>query len=101
MLAVNKTHQGTLEPDAEGTKAESTGKSEGKDSDDGNPNGDNSGRVRATVWLSAVKAVSDLTKYNWKQVFEMSALEFFVFLEFNNYLIRKQEAEIRKLQKHK
>jgi hypothetical protein len=48
-----------------------------------------------------VKAVSDLTRYDWEKTFKMSAMEFFVFLEFNNYLIRKQEAEIRKLQKHK
>lgn len=51
------------------------------------------------MWLDAVQAVSDLTKYNWKQVFEMSALEFFAFLSYYNYKMRKQEQEIKRMRR--
>lgn len=43
--------------------------------------------------------MSDLTKYNWKQVFDMSALEFFVFLKYVNYKRAKEERELKKLMK--
>ena len=46
-----------------------------------------------------MKAVSDLTKYNWREVFQMSALEFFVFLKFHNYLVAKEEREMKKIMK--
>lgn len=101
VLEVNKTHQGTLNPDAESGTAESTEKGEGSNQGDGDTGGTDTGRIRATVWLDAVYAVSDLTKYDWQKVFEMSAMEFFVFLSYSNYRVRRQEAEIRKIQKHK
>lgn len=45
--------------------------------------------------LSLVEAVSDLTKYNWGEVFEMSIYEFFAFLSYYNYkaAIQKRELE--------
>lgn len=45
-----------------------------------------------------MEAVSDLTKYDWEKVFKMSAMEFFVFLSYENYKRRKQAAEIKKIQ---
>ena len=48
-----------------------------------------------------MKAVSDLTKYDWEKVFRMSALEFFVFLKLHNYLVAKEEREMKKIMKKK
>ena len=45
--------------------------------------------------------MSDLTKYDWEKVFRMSALEFFVFLKFHNYLVAKEEREMKKIMKKK
>ena len=49
------------------------------------------------IWLSAVEAVSDLTKFDWEKTFRMSAMEFFAFLQYSNYKVRKQEEAIRKI----
>lgn len=42
-----------------------------------------------------------MTKFNWREVFQMSAMEFFVFLNFVNYTRRKEEEEIKKLQRRR
>lgn len=99
MLEINRTNSDVLESDAEGPEISSTEGQEGDGGSDGNPDGPDTGRVNGTVWLSAVEAVSDLTKYNWKQVFDMSALEFFVFLRYVNYKRVKEQRELRKLMK--
>ena len=51
-----------------------------------------------TVWLSFVDAVSDLTKLNWPEVFNMSVMEFFAFL---SYQIYKNEKEKRQFEEWK
>lgn len=53
------------------------------------------------IWLSAVQAVSDLTKYDWEKVFRMSVMEFFSFLAFYNYQQKKREQEIKKMNRRK
>lgn len=101
MSQINVQHDDVLKDDA---KVEENRGTEGDEADDkGNRDevGEDSGRIRGTTWLNAISAVSDLTKYNWRQVFEMSALEFFTFLSYYNYRVKKQEAEIKKLQKRK
>jgi len=45
--------------------------------------------------------VSDLTKYDWEKVFRMSAMEFFAFLQYSNYRVRREEARIKKLRRKK
>lgn len=45
--------------------------------------------------------MSDLTKYDWEKVFRMSAMEFFTFLQYHNYKVRKQDQEIKKITKRK
>lgn len=79
------------------------GKEEGQGNDEGPGTGNeaDNGQVGLHIWLSAVEAVSDLTKYDWEKTFKMSAMEFFAFLQYYNYKTRKQEAAIRKLRMKK
>lgn len=49
------------------------------------------------LWLTCVQAVSDLTKYDWEKVFQMSAMEFFAFLSFVNYQRRKEQLEMQRI----
>ena len=51
------------------------------------------------VWLDAVTAVSDLTKLNWVEVFGMSVIEFFSFIQYHNFRVRREERQIKKLNK--
>ena len=101
MLEINQTNEDVLRSNAESGKTSSTERREG----DGGSNEDTvepgDGRIRGTVWLSCVEAVSDLTKYDWEKVFRMSAMEFFVFLAYHNYKVKKQEQEIKKIRKHR
>lgn len=99
VLEVNKANEDVLDSDDEGPKASGTEGEEGDAGGDGDTDGADNGRVSGTVWLSAVEAVSDLTKYNWREVFQMSALEFFTFLRYVNYKRVKEQRELRKLMK--
>ena len=99
VLEVNKANEDVLDSDDEGPKASGTEGEEGDAGGDGDTDGADNGRVSGTVWLGAVDAVSDLTKYNWREVFQMSAMEFFVFLKYHNYKMRKQELQIKKMYK--
>ena len=67
----------------------------------GNPDETVPQRNRAYIWLDSVKAVSDYTKYNWKQVYEMSAMEFFAYVTYINFDRRREERRIKALQKRK
>lgn len=42
-------------------------------------------------WLECINAVSEITRLNWSQVFEITALEFFAYLAFYNYMKRKEQ----------
>ena len=99
VLEVNRENADVLEDDASLAETDSTERQEGTGGGDGDTDEVNSGRVSGTVWLSAVEAVSDLTKYNWREVFQMSALEFFTFLRYVNYKRAKEQRELRKLMK--
>ena len=101
VLEVNRANADVLDSDAESTETSGTEGEEGTTPGDGNPDEADNGRIKGTVWLSCVKAVSDLTKYDWEKVFRMSAMEFFVFLKFNNYLVLKEERKMKQIMKKK
>lgn len=48
-----------------------------------------------------MKAVHELTGYNFREIYMMSAMEFFAYIAYINYDRRRQESQIRKMQKHK
>ena len=44
--------------------------------------------------MEAINAVSEITRLNWSQVFDITALEFFAYLSFYNYTKRKEQQQI-------
>ena len=84
---VNETHSKDGEPTTEEGKE---GNDKGADSPDGeyNPHGE------LRRWMEAINAVSEITRLNWSQVFDITALEFFAYLSFYNYTKRKEQQEI-------
>jgi len=48
------------------------------------------------VWLSIVKRVSDMTKFDWEKVFNLNVYEFFNYLSFCISYSRKEEEELKK-----
>lgn len=49
------------------------------------------------MWLDAVRAVSEYTRYDWEKIFRMSAMEFFAFLAYVNFDKRREERRIRSI----
>jgi hypothetical protein len=70
-----------------GEGGEDDGGTDGSNTQD-NPNGE------LRRWLECVNAVSEITKLNWTQVFDITILEFFAYLAFYNYRKRKEQQEI-------
>lgn len=66
----------------------------------GNPNEGVSGPTKSYIWLDAVKAISEYTRYDWEKIFRMSAMEFFAFIAYINFDRRREEQLIKKL-RHK
>ena len=85
-----------------GNKAEKNDGTEGTEGDAESP-GDtdkaDNGRISGRVWLDCIRAVSDMTHYDWEKTFRMSVMEFFTFLAYVNYTRRKEEMQIKKLYK--
>ena len=48
--------------------------------------------VNLRKWLECIDAVSEITRLNWSQVFDITALEFFAYIAYYNYKMRKKEA---------
>lgn len=59
------------------------------------------GPNKSYVWLDAVKAVSEYTRYDWEKIFRMSAMEFFAFIAYINFDRRREERRIKAMQKKK
>ena len=48
-----------------------------------------------------MKAVSDLTRFNFDECYRLPFLEFRVYLEYSNYRVKQEQREIDKLSKRK
>ena len=46
-----------------------------------------------------MKAVSDLTGFNFEECYRLPFVEFNVYLEYSNYRVRMEQKEIDKLKK--
>lgn len=59
------------------------------------------GKRKLYIWLDCLKAVAELTNYNFSEIYEMPALEFFTYVRYVNFDRKRQEREIKKAQKRK
>ena len=66
--------------------------------EDGEGSATETGKFNTFNWLFQIKKVSDLTKYNWGQVWEMEIYEFLNYLQFD---IEYNKWERRELDKWK
>ena len=48
-----------------------------------------------------MKAVRDLTGFNFDECYRLPAMEFFCYLEYSNYRVRREQKQIDKLNKRK
>ena len=52
------------------------------------------GAVRIRKWFEAVDAVSELTRLNWNQVYELPAIDFLIYIKFYNWKQKKREQQL-------
>ena len=70
---------------------------EGDDKGDGDTDEPDAGRGKLYVWLDCVKAVSELTRFDFERVYRMPVVEFFCYVAFYNFRQRREEEQLRKL----
>lgn len=46
-----------------------------------------------------MEAVAEMTKYNFGELYNMPALEFFAYIAYINYKRKKEEAQLKKINK--
>ena len=51
--------------------------------------------------MDAIKAVSDLTRYDFEKVYNMAAVEFFAYIQYINFDRKREERRIKSLMKKK
>ena len=72
---------------------------QGDDGETGeSPEGDNAenGQFNAFNWLNLINRVSDRTKLNWTQIWELNIFEFLNYLKFDIEYRKWEEAELNK-----
>ena len=101
---MHKTHSAVLGLDDVGPEMEDDGKQGTEGTVQGPETGDEADK-RGTpfrVWLSLIEAVSDITKYNWGEIYEMSINEFLAYVAYYQYKMKKKEQELKEFRrKHK
>ena len=73
----------------------------GEDEGPGDTDGAPPGQPGGYMWLDAVRAVSEYTRYDWEKIFRMSAMEFFTFLAYVNFDKRREERRIKAIGRKK
>ena len=48
-----------------------------------------------------MKAVHDLTGFNFEECYRLPVLEFFLYLQYSNYRVARKQREIDKMNKRK
>lgn len=49
------------------------------------------------IWVACLEAVAEMTNYNFGQLYGMPAMEFLTYLAFVNYKRKKEEQELKKI----
>lgn len=98
---INRQSQDALTPDDKGTEDDSTEKGQGDTESPGNTDEADAGRVKGYVWIDSIRAVKDLTGYDFEKVFRMSALEFFAYIAYLNFDTLRKQRQIKKSMKKK
>ena len=79
-----------------------TGEEDQESGDDGEVGEDGEGTTTETGqfntfnWLYQIKKVSDLTKYDWGEIWNMNVYEFFNYLQFDMEYRKMEERELAK-----
>ena len=79
-----------------------TGEEDQESGDDGEVGEDGEGGTTETGqfntfnWLYQIKKVSDLTKYDWGEIWNMNVYEFFNYLQFDMEYRKMEERELAK-----
>ena len=79
-----------------------TGEEDQESGDDGEVREDGEGTTTETGqfntfnWLYQIKKVSDLTKYDWGEIWNMNVYEFFNYLQFDMEYRKMEERELAK-----
>ena len=96
---INDLDRDVLKGDDEGEKDAGTEGDKGDVESVGGGDEPVSGRRKLYVWIDCVKAVSDLTGFDFGQVFAMGITEFLAYLAYVNFDRRREEMRIRKMRK--
>ena len=95
--AVNSADQDVLQVDDAVEKTDGEEGGPGDAESPGDTDEPDTRRGNLHVWLDAVAAVSDMTKFNWNEVYRMPVIEFFAYIAYVNYRRRKEEQELAKI----
>ena len=70
---------------------------EGNDKGDGDTDEPDARPNKLYIWIDCVKAVSELTRFDFERVYRMPVVEFFSYIAYYNFDGRRRERELQKI----